>query len=36
MPGVDDPWQFVRPALDGPDATVIINALVTFAGRKKV
>lgn len=36
MPGVDDPWQFVRPALDGPDAKVIINALVTFAGRKKV
>ena len=35
MPGVDDPWKVVRPSLDGPDAKLIINALVTFAGRNK-
>lgn len=33
---MDDPWKIVRPILDGEDAKLIINALVTFRGRKKI
>jgi len=33
---MDDPWKIVRPILDGDDAKLIINALVTFTGRKKL
>jgi Zn-finger nucleic acid-binding protein len=31
-----DPWRVVRPILDGDDAKLIINALVTFTGRRKI
>jgi Zn-finger nucleic acid-binding protein len=34
--GIDDPWKIVRPILDGEDAKLIINALVTFTGRRKI
>ncbi len=33
---LEDPWHIVRPILDGDDAKLIINALVTFSGRKKI
>jgi hypothetical protein len=33
---LDDPWHIVRPILDGEDAKLIIQALVTFTGRKKM
>jgi Zn-finger nucleic acid-binding protein len=33
---MDDQWKIVRPILDGKDGTLIIRALVTFSGRKKV
>jgi Zn-finger nucleic acid-binding protein len=33
---MDDPWRVVRPILDGGDAKLIIQTLVTFTGRKKV
>jgi Zn-finger nucleic acid-binding protein len=33
---MDDPWKIVRPILDGDDAKLIISALVTFSGRKKL
>jgi hypothetical protein len=33
---MDDPWKIVRPILDGDNAKLIINALVTFTGRKKL
>jgi Zn-finger nucleic acid-binding protein len=33
---LEDPWRIVRPILDGDDAKLIINALVTFTGRRKL
>src|SRR4051812_43321923 len=33
---LEDPWRIVRPILDGDDAKLIINALVTFTGRRKI
>src|SRR5256885_453864 len=33
---MDDPWKIVRPILDGDDAKLIINALATFTGRRKL
>jgi hypothetical protein len=31
-----DSWRIVRPILDGDDAKLIIHALVTFSGRRKI
>lgn len=36
LPTTDDPWRIVRPILDGDDAKLIINAVVTFTGRRKL
>ncbi|HKW48268.1 MAG TPA: zf-TFIIB domain-containing protein [Gemmatimonadaceae bacterium] len=36
MPSVEDPWRVMRPILEGDDGKVIIKALISFTGRKKV
>jgi Zn-finger nucleic acid-binding protein len=33
---LEDQWRIVRPIFDGDDAKLIINALVTFSGRRKI
>jgi hypothetical protein len=33
---MEDPWRIVRPIFDGDDAKLIINAMVTFTGRRKI
>ena len=33
---LEDPWRIVRPILDGDDAKLIITALVTYTGRRKL
>jgi Zn-finger nucleic acid-binding protein len=33
---LEDSYKIVRPLLDGDDPTLIINALATFAGRRKM
>ena len=33
---LEDSWRIVRPILDGDDAKLIIRALVTYTGRRKI